>query len=38
MAEGIPIEKNIYRYLISDTVHFDQYSVSDAFAQTGTGK
>ena len=38
MAEGIPIEKNIYRYLISDTVHFDQYSGSDAFAQTGTGK
>ncbi|WP_430611305.1 ureidoglycolate dehydrogenase [Enterococcus sp. DIV0876] len=38
MAEGIPIEKNIYAYLQSDTVHFNQYSGADAFAQTGSGE
>ncbi|WP_291292909.1 ureidoglycolate dehydrogenase [Enterococcus sp.] len=38
MREGIPIERNIYAYLQSDTIHFDQYSGADAFAQTGTGK
>ncbi|MCB5951220.1 ureidoglycolate dehydrogenase [Enterococcus sp. BWT-B8] len=38
MKNGIPIEKNIYAYLLSDTVHFDQYSGADAFAQSGTGK
>lgn len=25
LKEGIPIEKNIYEYLKSETVHFDQY-------------
>lgn len=32
-AEGIEIEKNIYEYLKSDTVHFDQYGGKGAFAE-----
>lgn len=32
MKNGIPIEKNIYDYLVSETVHFDQYGGMDAFA------
>jgi len=30
--EGIPIEKSIYDYLTSETVHFDQYGGKSAFA------
>ena len=32
-AEGIPVEKNIYEYLASDTVHFDKYGGLNAFAE-----
>jgi len=34
MKNGIPIEKNIYEYLISDTVHFDKYGGMNAFAES----
>ncbi|MDM5154551.1 ureidoglycolate dehydrogenase [Bacillus sp. DX1.1] len=30
---GIPIVKEIYDYLISDTVHFDKYNHANAFAE-----
>ena len=30
---GIPVAEGIYNYLKSDTVHFDQYGGSDAFAE-----
>lgn len=33
MQNGIPIEKNIYEYLKSDTVHFNQYGGANAFAE-----
>lgn len=33
MKNGIPIEKNIYEYLKSDKIHFDQYSNKNAFAE-----
>ncbi|AYW47227.1 ureidoglycolate dehydrogenase [Tetragenococcus osmophilus] len=33
MENGIPIEKNIYEYLKSEKVHFDQYSNKNAFAE-----
>lgn len=32
-AEGIPVEKGIYQYLESDTVHFDKYGGLNAFAE-----
>ena len=32
-AEGIPVEKNIYEYLKSETIHFDQYGGKGAFAE-----
>ena len=32
-ANGIPIVKDIYEYLKSDAVHFDQYDGMDAFAK-----
>jgi ureidoglycolate dehydrogenase (NAD+) len=33
MENGIPVAANIYDYLKSDTVHFDQYGGSNAFAE-----
>lgn len=33
MAEGIPIAASIYDYLVSDTVHFNQYGGKGAFAE-----
>lgn len=33
MAEGIPVEKSIYEYLESDTIHFDKYGGLNAFAE-----
>ncbi len=33
MTNGIPIAQNIYSYLQSDTVHFDQYGGANAFAE-----
>lgn len=33
MVEGIPVEKGIYDYLESDTVHFDKYGGLNAFAE-----
>lgn len=33
MAEGIPVEKKIYEYLESDTVHFNKYGGMNAFAE-----
>lgn len=32
--EGIPIEKRIYDYLVSDIIHFDKYGGQTAFAST----
>ncbi|MDN6626093.1 MAG: ureidoglycolate dehydrogenase [Pisciglobus halotolerans] len=31
--EGIPVEKSIYEYLISDTIHMDKYGGLNAFAE-----
>lgn len=31
--QGVPIAKSIYDYLVSDTVHFDQYGGKDPFAE-----
>ncbi|MGY3777941.1 ureidoglycolate dehydrogenase [Isobaculum melis] len=31
--EGIPIVKEIYDYLISDTIHFDKYDKANAFGE-----
>ncbi|NLB98452.1 MAG: ureidoglycolate dehydrogenase [Lactobacillales bacterium] len=33
MQEGIPVEKGIYDYLESDTVHFNKYGGLNAFAE-----
>lgn len=33
MKDGIPIEKGIYEYLKSDTVHFNKYDNKNAFAE-----
>lgn len=33
MVEGIPVEKGIFDYLESDTVHFDKYGGLNAFAE-----
>lgn len=30
--EGIPVEKNIYEYLISDTIHYNKFGGQSAFA------
>lgn len=32
-VEGIPVEQNIYNYLVSETVHFDKYGGLNAFAE-----
>ena len=30
--EGIPVEKGIYEYLVSDIVHYDKFGGQSAFA------